>query len=100
MKLKKSFAAGALGAAALFGASAPAHAQFSGDVIRIGMITDMSSVYADLDGQAGVEAVRMAIADMGGNIAGKIVSPNFASGTINMPSCFRGTGQWRAGKKW
>jgi branched-chain amino acid transport system substrate-binding protein len=71
MKIKKAFGACALGAAALFGASAPAHAQFSGDVIRIGMITDMSSVYADLDGQAGVEAVRMAIADMGGNIAGK-----------------------------
>ncbi|HEY0824276.1 MAG TPA: ABC transporter substrate-binding protein, partial [Ramlibacter sp.] len=71
MKLKKTFAAVALGAAALFGASAPAHAQFSGDVIRIGIITDMSSVYADIDGQGGVEAIRMAIADAGGNVAGK-----------------------------
>jgi branched-chain amino acid transport system substrate-binding protein len=71
MKLKKAFAACALGAAALFGAAVPAHAQVSGDVIRIGIITDMSSVYADIDGQGGVEAIRMAIADMGGTVAGK-----------------------------
>lgn len=73
MKMKKAFAAVAIGAAALFGASVPAHAQFSGDVIRIGIITDMSSVYADIDGQGGVEAIRMAIADAGGTIAGKKV---------------------------
>jgi branched-chain amino acid transport system substrate-binding protein len=57
----------ALGAMAL----APAHAQISGDVIRIGIITDMSSVYADIDGQGGVEAIKLAIADMGGAINGK-----------------------------
>jgi branched-chain amino acid transport system substrate-binding protein len=71
MKVKKAYAAVALGAAALFGASAPAHAQFSGDVIRIGIITDMASLYADIDGPAGVEAIRMAIADSGGAIGGK-----------------------------
>jgi len=71
MQLKKTLTAGAVAVAALMGASAPAQAQISGDVIRIGIITDMSSVYADIDGQAGVEAIRMAIADAGGNIAGK-----------------------------
>ena len=71
MKLKKLFAAGALAAAGVFGAATPAVAQISGDVIRIGIITDMSSVYADIDGQGGVEAIRMAIADMGGAINGK-----------------------------
>lgn len=71
MKTKKLFAAGALAAAALFGAATPAFAQYSGDVIRIGIITDMSSVYADIDGQGGVEAIRMAIQDAGGNVAGK-----------------------------
>ena len=71
MKLKNAHAAVALGAAALFGAAAPAQAQISGDVIRIGVITDMSSVYADIGGQGSVEAVRMAIADMGGTIGGK-----------------------------
>ncbi len=72
MKLKKIAAACGL-AAGLFTAALPTHAQFSGDVIRIGIITDMSSVYADIDGQGGVEAIRMAIADMGGAIAGKKV---------------------------
>jgi branched-chain amino acid transport system substrate-binding protein len=73
MTLKPLFAAGALAAAALFGASTPAYAQYSGDVIRIGIITDMSSVYADIDGQGGIEAIRMAIQDAGGSINGKKV---------------------------
>ena len=30
-----------------------AHAQISGDVIRIGLITDMSGLYSDIDGPAG-----------------------------------------------
>ncbi len=70
MKLKKIPTACALAAAALF-AAVPAQAQVSGDVIRIGFITDMSGLYADIDGPAGAEAIRMAIADMGGAINGK-----------------------------
>jgi len=53
----------------LFGFSA--HAQVSGDVIKIGFITDLSGLYADIDGPAGAEAIKMAIADMGGAVAGK-----------------------------
>jgi branched-chain amino acid transport system substrate-binding protein len=71
MRLKKLTAASALAATTLLGAAAPAQAQISGDVIRIGLITDMSSVYADIDGPAGVEAIKMAIADAGGTVAGK-----------------------------
>lgn len=69
MKLVKLAAA----LAVAFGAAAPALAQYSGDVIRIGLITDMSSVYADIDGPAGAEAIRMAIQDLGGSINGKKV---------------------------
>ena len=69
MKLKKLSAACALAATTLFGASA--QAQVSGDVIKIGFITDLSGLYADIDGPAGGEAIRMAVADMGGAIAGK-----------------------------
>jgi branched-chain amino acid transport system substrate-binding protein len=60
-------------AAATFAAalSFPAHAQVSGDTIKIGMITDLSGVYSDIDGNGGAEAVRMAIADMGGAVNGK-----------------------------
>ncbi|MFT0534151.1 ABC transporter substrate-binding protein [Castellaniella hirudinis] len=46
-------------------------AGISDDVIRIGFITDMSGVYADVDGNGGADAIRMAIADMGGEIDGK-----------------------------
>ena len=53
-----------------FGLSAHA-AGMSDDVIRIGFITDMSGVYADVDGNGGADAIRMAIADMGGEINGK-----------------------------
>ena len=52
-------------------AAQPAVAAISDDVIRIGIISDMSGVYADVDGPAGVEAIRMAIADAGGEINGK-----------------------------
>jgi branched-chain amino acid transport system substrate-binding protein len=70
MKLTKLSAACTLAVAAMFGAS-PSHAQFSGDVIRIGIITDMSGLYSDLDGPAGAEAIRMAVADLGGAVNGK-----------------------------
>lgn len=73
MKLKKLSAALsttlALAATTMFGASA--QAQVSGDVIKIGFITDLSGLYADIDGPAGGEAIKMAVADMGGAIAGK-----------------------------
>ncbi len=68
MKLK--IIAGALAVAGMTMAGG-AQAQISGDVIRIGFITDMSGLYSDLDGQGGVEAIKMAIADMGGSVAGK-----------------------------
>ena len=68
MKLSKISSACAL-AVALLGTSA--QAQISGDVIKIGFITDMSGLYADIDGPAGAEAIKMAIADMGGAINGK-----------------------------
>lgn len=54
----------ALAALAALGLLAAAQAQKLGDgVIRIGFITDMSSVYSDLDGSGGVTAIQMAIDD-------------------------------------
>ena len=69
MKLKAIAIAAA--ATCALGVSLPAAAQVSGDTIKIGMLTDMSGVYSDVDGVGGAEAVKMAIADAGGNIAGK-----------------------------
>ena len=71
MKMKLNAMCLAVSATLAFGIADSAMAQVSGDVIRIGMITDMSGLYADIDGPGGVEAVKMAIADMGGNINGK-----------------------------
>ncbi len=61
-------------ALALAGLGLAMNAQAAGisdDVIRIGFIADMSGVYADIDGNAGADAIRMAIADMGGEVNGK-----------------------------
>ncbi len=43
----------------------------SGDQIVIGDIDDLSGVYADVQGQGGIEAANMAIADLGGTVLGK-----------------------------
>jgi branched-chain amino acid transport system substrate-binding protein len=52
--------------------SAPALAQqISGDVVRIGVLTDLSGVYSDFGGPGAVEAARMAVADFGGKLNGK-----------------------------
>jgi len=50
----------------------------SDDVVRIGFITDMSSVYSDPDGTGGLEAVRMAIEDAGGEVGGKKIELLYA----------------------
>ena len=56
-----------------------AHAQkLSDDKIVIGFITDMSSLYSDIDGSGGVEAIRMAIADMQKEFPGKKIELVFA----------------------
>ena len=51
---------------------ASAHAQV-GAPVRIGMITDMSSLYADIDGPAGAEMVRWAVQDFGGKVLNRPV---------------------------
>ncbi len=74
--IRTTLAAAALASCGL--AATQAQAQISGDVIKIGFLTDMSSVYADIDGAGGVEAIKMAIADMKGNIGGKKIELIFA----------------------
>ena len=45
----------------------------------IGDIDDMSGVYADVMGQAGVDVINMAISDFGGTVLGKKISVLTAS---------------------
>ncbi|MFN0044151.1 MAG: ABC transporter substrate-binding protein [Alphaproteobacteria bacterium] len=46
-------------------AAGPAHAQWSDGVIKIGVLTDMSSLYTDLSGAGSVLAARLAVEDFG-----------------------------------
>jgi branched-chain amino acid transport system substrate-binding protein len=57
--------------AVLVSLSASAYAEISGDIVKIGVLNDMSGLYADIGGAGSVEAARMAIADFGGNVSGK-----------------------------
>jgi len=77
MKLKKIAAAVAACGLALGFSSAQAQ-KLSGDKIVIGFITDMSSLYSDIDGPGGVEAIRMAIADMEKQFPGKKIELVYA----------------------
>ncbi len=50
-----------------------ASAQISDDVVKIGVLTDMSSLYADATGKGSLAAVQMAVADYGSKVKGKPV---------------------------
>lgn len=51
--------------------STTAQAAISDNEIRIGYLADMSGTYRDLSGPGGLEAVKMAIEDFGGQVDGK-----------------------------
>lgn len=48
-----------------------AQAQISDDVVKIGVLTDMSSLYSDATGKGSLIATQMAVADFGGKVKGK-----------------------------
>src|SRR5476651_456504 len=58
-------------AAVLALAAGPAAAQLSDNVVKIGVLTDMSSLYADINGPGAVVATQMAIDDFGGSVLGQ-----------------------------
>ena len=64
---------GAAAALALMLAPHLAAAQVSDEVVRIGVLTDLSGPYADFAGPGSVLATRMAIEDHGGKVLGKPV---------------------------
>jgi branched-chain amino acid transport system substrate-binding protein len=60
-----------LAAAALCAfAAGTAQAEMSGGVVKIGVLNDMSGLYADLSGQGSVVAAQMALEEFGGNVNG------------------------------
>ena len=58
-------------AAVLILATVPARAQISDDVVKIGIITDLTGLYSDNTGTGTVEATKMAVEDFGGMVLGK-----------------------------
>jgi branched-chain amino acid transport system substrate-binding protein len=69
----KSFAAAVAAGLVLAASGGTANAQISDDVVKIGVLTDMSSLYADATGKGSLAAVQMAVADYGGKVKGKPV---------------------------
>jgi branched-chain amino acid transport system substrate-binding protein len=62
-------------ASVLLAASLPlaAKAQVSGDAAKIGVLTDMAGVTADITGKGSLVAAEMAVAEVGGTVLGKPV---------------------------
>jgi branched-chain amino acid transport system substrate-binding protein len=54
-----------------FAVAGQAAAQVSDDVVKIGVLTDMSGQYSDLNGAGSLLAAQMAAADFGGKVLGK-----------------------------
>ena len=57
-----------VGAAALMASAA--HAEISDNVVKIGILNDMSGPYSALGGQGSLEAAKMAVEDFGGTVQG------------------------------
>ncbi len=66
--------------ALLFALALPfaARAEFTGKVIKIGVLNDQSGLYADLAGQGSVTAAKMAVEDFGGKVDGTPIEVVFA----------------------
>lgn len=70
MSARKSLIAVAAGVALMAAGQHPASAQVSDNVVRIGILNDMSGPYVDLAGPGSVLAARMAAEDFGGKVLG------------------------------
>jgi branched-chain amino acid transport system substrate-binding protein len=74
--MKTKFLARAIRTLAMTGAALavalPGHqAAADENTVTIGFITDMSGLYADIDGKGGLTAIQMAVDDFGGKVNGK-----------------------------
>lgn len=69
MTTTRRFTLGAL-AASIMLVGQTAHAEITDNEIRIGYLADMSGPYRDPIGPLGLDAIQMAIEDVGGSVAG------------------------------
>ncbi|MBR1133012.1 ABC transporter substrate-binding protein [Bradyrhizobium iriomotense] len=56
-----------------FGQAGTAFAQASDEIVKLGVLTDMSGQYSDMNGPGSLLAARMAVTDFGGTVLGKPV---------------------------
>src|ERR1700749_2631361 len=70
--------------AAMVGLAGPALAQQPAAPLKIGVLSDFSSVYSDIGGMGNVEATKMAVEDFGGQMFGQPVEVVFAD-VLNKP---------------
>ncbi|WP_199090841.1 ABC transporter substrate-binding protein [Bosea sp. ASV33] len=56
---------------AMLACAGTAHAQVSDDVVKIGVLTDMAGVTADITGKGSLVAAEMAVKEFGGTVLGK-----------------------------
>jgi branched-chain amino acid transport system substrate-binding protein len=75
MILRGALAAAVMAATLL---SMPAQAQISDDIVKIGVLTDMTGPASTPTGEGSVTAAQMAVEDFGGKVLGKPISVIFA----------------------
>ena len=77
----------------------PAAAQLSDNTLKIGVATDLSSLYADINGPGAVLAAQMAIEDFGGTVLGQKIE--LVSGDIQNKADVAATtvGRWYDNEK-
>ena len=77
----------------------PAAAQLSDNTLKLGVATDLSSLYADINGPGAVLAVQMAIEDFGGSVLGQKIE--LVSGDIQNKADVAATtvGRWYDNEK-
>ncbi len=78
-RLKRSLAASAIGSILALAAGA-ASAQISDNVVKIGVLADLSGIYKDIGGQGSIEAVKLAVEEFGGKIGDARIEVVFADG--------------------
>ncbi len=78
MRLTKGLLAGVAAACLAAGVAHAQQGKISNDVVKIGVLNDQSSLYADITGQGSVIAARMAAEDFGGKVLDKPIEVIFA----------------------
>jgi branched-chain amino acid transport system substrate-binding protein len=69
--MTKQFVVVGCAAAAAIAAASPVMAQISNDLVKIGVLSDMSSLYSDSTGRGSLHAAQMAAADFNGKVRNK-----------------------------